>query len=225
MGDITLFHQDYGEIGAVPGNIFTSCDTDPQESDLILSYDGVSGAVICGPSAYGDRGKVFVGGLTPALKTKLEIVMDMGRTHHNSQIYIYGFGCYLIVQKLTPSGSNALKISSKNGSEWNVITLVSGEYDTPFTVTLNIDQIAKTYSTEVEGQSTTQPLVYVSRYPEYRPVTVSVLTHGSLETKSPIPACHPTVPESGPVRLATRPCYPSGSITGERRLPRTASQP
>lgn len=202
MGDITLFHQDYGEIGAVPGNIFTSSDAIPCESDLILSYDGVSGAVICGPSAYGDSGKVFVGGLTPALKTKLEIVIDMGRTDHNSQFYINGFGCYLIVQKLSNS---ALKISSRNGSEWNIITFASGEFDTPFTVTLNIDQIAKTYTTEVEGQSTTQPLEFASRFPEYpQPVTPILVFrpyHGPLETGLTISlySITQTVPESGPV--------------------------
>jgi len=202
MGDITLFHQDYGEIGAVPGNIFTSSDNLPCESDFILSYDGVSGAVICGPSAHGDKGKVFVGGLTPALKTKLEIVMDMDRTHASSHIYIMGFGCYLFVQKMS---TNALKISSNSGSEWNDITFAPGEFDTPLTVTLNIDLIAKTYSTEVGGQSTTQPLASESNYPEYpQPVTpILVFTPytGSLETGLTLSlySITQTVLESGPV--------------------------
>ena len=72
MSDLTLFHQNYRDRSGAEKH-FHVIHSYPWESDLILSYDGVSGAVKCWPgSAYGDRGKVIVGGLTPALKTKLE---------------------------------------------------------------------------------------------------------------------------------------------------------
>src|SRR5512137_846289 len=96
--DVTVFHQDYTTMSAVPANMVVAYESAPYTSNFTLGYSPATHSVNTS-MVYGNVGNLYVANFTPSPETNFSITMDMDRSDSNGRIEISAVGIYVIVQE------------------------------------------------------------------------------------------------------------------------------
>lgn len=91
IGDRVVFEQDYSTMDQVPDNMWLGLDTAPQTTtNVTLSYDYTKRAVEYN-AVPGAAGKLYIGGLSPAVQTSITMDVEFSRSNFNSLMNVrYG---------------------------------------------------------------------------------------------------------------------------------------
>jgi hypothetical protein len=111
IGDRVVFQQDYSTMFQVPDNMWLGLDTQPQTTNNVtLSYNYAKRAVEYN-AVRGAVGKLYIGGLSPAVQTDITMDVEFSRSNFNSLMNVYyGHGQIAIqLQKLVvPDGGQKM---------------------------------------------------------------------------------------------------------------------
>jgi hypothetical protein len=89
IGDRVVFQQDYSTMFQVPDNMWLGLDTAPYTTNNVtLSYDYTKRAVEYN-AVPGAAGKLYIGGLSPAVQTSITMDVEFSRSNFNSLMNVY----------------------------------------------------------------------------------------------------------------------------------------
>jgi hypothetical protein len=183
---ITIFSQNYSQIGALPSNVALLNPLSPFNTDVLgWGYNG--GVVYLSMANAKNTGDLTIGGLTPAVVTNYTIVMDINKTTTGSTIYIKGSGMYWQIQKVMSTGNMAVTQYYYDATTGvlsnNAYTVLAWTY--PFTFSVQYDGANRTYTSRVGNLNATTPLIETDKGNlSYNTVSGSLLRFYSSTSES-----------------------------------------
>ena len=89
IGDRVVFQQDYSTMFQVPDNVWLGLDTIPQTTNNVtLSYNYAKRAIEFN-AVPGAAGKLYIGGLSPAVQSTVNMDVEFSRSNFNSKMSVY----------------------------------------------------------------------------------------------------------------------------------------
>lgn len=167
IGDRVVFQQDYSTMFQVPDNMWLGLDTSPYTpSNVTLSYDYAANAVEFAGTP-GAVGKLYIGGLSPAVQSTVNMDVEISSDNQNSRFEInYGdlFMSIRIQSLAVPDGgARHCLITSYRNYDPDLTSVginltdpvypraASGEHTIRFNLSLSSDAIARQTTVSVDG--------------------------------------------------------------------------
>ena len=185
-GPIGVFSQNYTTLGRVPSNIITVNPLPPFVTPVTPYYS--NGAVVTTWSATNNTGYTLIGGFTPETNTRYNITMGHVITQDSDQLNIQIGGLYVVVNPMADGDLRVYNLQGfANGTQNFVyMTIPSGSWTMPYTLTLDYDGINQTETSMIGSYTLTSPmfntgkLPYEQISPDYMELSLSDI--GSGET-------------------------------------------
>ena len=155
-GTIEVFSQDYALSGSIPDNVVNTNYQSPYISDISLWYSG--GRINGQWNATNKNGYILIGGLTPAVNTTYNLVVDFNRTNQNSQYNIKSGYMFIVLQKYD-AGYWKVYQHYDDISHASIFTVPAASITYPFNLTITFDGANHTYTSKVGSYSQTTPFM------------------------------------------------------------------
>ena len=156
--DIEVFSQNYLALGSIPDNVVNTNYQSPYISNIAMSYSG--GSVNGQWTATNKDGYIFIGGLTPAVNTTYNLVLDFGLVDNQSTNFNIRSGyMWLVLYKDAAGNLRVYQHYDEDSNPAVHFTVPAASITYPFNLAITFDGANHTYSSTVGSNTLTTPFI------------------------------------------------------------------
>jgi hypothetical protein len=167
--NIEVFNQNYTALGATPPNVVMLNNIIPYTTNSNITYNASSGSIdTTWDYTIYNTGDVWVGGLTPAVNTTYNILMDTDSFSSSSYVQIIISGITVNVMRRSDDSYRIYQFYHR--ADGTAVTLEymsvpAANVTHPFVLSIGYDGYNQTYTTSIGGYTNSSPLMGGSGMP------------------------------------------------------------
>jgi hypothetical protein len=167
--NIEVFNQNYTALGATPPNVVMLNNIIPYTTNSNITYNASSGSIdTTWDYTIFNTGDVWVGGLTPAVNTTYNILMDTDSFSSSSYVQIIISGITVNVMRRSDDSYRIYQFYHR--ADGTAVTLEymsvpAANVTHPFVLSIGYDGYNQTYTTSIGGYTNSSPLMGGSGMP------------------------------------------------------------
>jgi hypothetical protein len=155
--NIEVFSQNYPALGSIPSNVVNTNYQSPYISNISMWYSG--GRVNGEWNATNKDGYIFIGGLTPAVNTTYNLVLDFDKTVHNTNFNIKSGYMWLVLYKDENGDLRVYQHFDEDANPAVSFTVPAASIAYPFNLTITFDGANHIYSSTLGAYTQTTPFI------------------------------------------------------------------